>query len=54
MLNAQEKIEIERIDNLVRNFGWTKTAEELTGTHMILTFQKKRSPGQQTFGEGAD
>lgn len=54
MLPDQDKIEVERIDNLVRNFGWMKTAEELTDTDIILTFKKKRSPAQQTFGEGAD
>lgn len=54
MPSDQDKIEVERIDNLVRNFGWEKTSEELTDTDIILTFKKKRSPDQQTFGEGAD
>jgi len=50
----QDKIEIERIDNLVRNFGWEKVSEELTETEIVLTLKKKRSSGAVVYGAGAD
>lgn len=50
----QDKLEIERVDNLVLNFGWTKSSEEITDTEIILTLKKARSESLKEFGEGAD
>jgi len=47
------KIEIERIDNLVRNFGWSKIKEEITDEDIILTIKKKRVVAIPEVGEGA-
>ena len=49
-----DRLEIERIDNLVRNFGWSKTKEDLTGTKIILTFEKPRIVTGIEGSEGAD
>ena len=38
----KDRLEVERVINLVQGFGWVKTAEELTDTHVVLTIKKKR------------
>ena len=38
--NLQRKLEIERAVNLMVNFGWEKTSEQTSGTHVVLTFEK--------------
>ena len=48
------RLEIERIDNLVRNFGWLKIKEEISGTKIILTFEKPRIVSGIAGSEGAD
>ena len=48
------RLEIERLDNLTRNFGWSKTKEELTDTKIILTIEKPRVAMATELGEGAD
>ena len=35
------EIEIERIMNLVRGFGWEKESESLIGTELKLTIRKE-------------
>lgn len=34
-------IEVERISNLVRGFGWEKKKEEVIGDKIVVTFEKK-------------
>jgi len=48
------RLEIERVVNLVTNFGWTKVREELTDTDVILTIKKLRVEAPPETGEGAD
>jgi len=48
------KLEIERIDNLVRNFGWDKIQEQLIDEYIVLTIRKKRVTPIPTGTEGAD
>jgi len=36
-----KEIEIERVVNLVRGFGWEKIKEEVVGEELILTIKKK-------------
>jgi len=48
------RIEIERVNNLIRNFGWSKIKEELTDTDIILTIKKERGEPIPELGEGAD
>lgn len=50
----QDKLEIARVDNLVRNFGWSKSSEEFTDTEIIITLKKARAEPLKEFGEGAD
>jgi len=37
---VQQTLEIERIVNLARGFGWEKTAEKVEGDKIILTIEK--------------
>ncbi len=36
-----KEIEIERIMNLVRGFGWTDVKQEIVGEELFLTIKKK-------------
>ena len=40
MASVQQTLEIERIVNLARGFGWEKTAEVVEGDKIILTIEK--------------
>jgi len=42
MANDQERIEVERVVNLVTGFGWFKEKEEVTNTEIKITLSKKR------------
>ncbi len=37
---VQQVLEIERVVNLVRGFGWEKKAETVEGDKIVLTFEK--------------
>lgn len=54
MNEAMIKIEIERIVNLVQNFGWSKTKEEVSASSVTLTFSKPLPASVVEGGEGAD
>ena len=41
MEQAQIRIEIERIVNLVAGFGWTKVKEEVSEGKVTMTLEKK-------------
>ena len=44
-------LEVERLVNLVRGFGWTKTEEKLSGDKILITLEKKietKLPGTPT------
>jgi len=36
-----KEIEIERVVNLIRGFGWEKVKEEIIGEDLVLTIKKK-------------
>ena len=37
---VQQVLEVERITNLARGFGWEKVNEEIKGDKIILTIEK--------------
>lgn len=49
-----DRLEIERVENLIKNFGWSKAKEELTDDKIILTFEKPRENIPDETGEGSD
>jgi len=40
----QQTLEVERIVNLVRGFGWEKKAELVNGDRLQLTIEKQVAP----------
>ena len=40
MQEVQRVLEIERVVNLVRGFGWDKTVENVEGDKITLTIEK--------------
>lgn len=46
------KLEIDRMMNLVQGFGWEKTEEKLTDEHIILTIRKKKIVPETPLGVG--
>jgi len=43
-----KEIEVERVVNLIRGFGWEKVKEEIIGEDLILTIKKKFIPPSET------
>ena len=44
-------LEVERLVNLVKGFGWTKTEERISGDKVLITLEKKvevKQPGTPT------
>ena len=50
----RNKIEIERIDNLTRNFGWVQIKQNITDTDIELTISKPRVEPIPEVGAGAN
>ena len=48
------RIEIERINNLIRNFDWTLSKQEILEDQIILTIQKPLVVSPPPGTEGAD
>jgi hypothetical protein len=42
MPNAKERVEVERVVNLVTGFGWYKEKEELSDDKISIVLSKKR------------
>jgi len=42
MVNDQERIEVERVVNLVQGFGWRKIKEELSDDKIQIVLEKDR------------
>ena len=41
MQKVQQVLEVERIVNLARGFGWEKTGESVNNDVIVLTIEKK-------------
>ena len=46
MEDVQRILEIERVTNLVRGFGWNKTDESVDGNVIRISFKKTVEPPQ--------
>ena len=53
MPDDQNRMEIERIENLLINFDWKAIKQEITDKDIILTIQKKRIAPVVETGPGA-
>ncbi|MBA7495936.1 hypothetical protein ES702_06532 [subsurface metagenome] len=45
-----KEIEVERVMNLVRGFGWDKVKEEVVGNDLVLTIKKRFIKLEETPG----
>lgn len=50
----QNRLEVERIRNLVTGFGWELIKEEITDEDIVITMKKKRVVGIPEVGAGPD
>jgi len=41
------EMEVERVMNLVRGFGWEKTKEEIVGNEIEVTIKKKTAAAEE-------
>jgi hypothetical protein len=48
----KDRLEVERVMNLVQGFGWEKTGEQITDTHTVITIRKKRAEPEAEMGAG--
>lgn len=45
MAFERDKIELERLTNLIQGFGWKTVKQEFTDDKIIVTVEKSRAPG---------
>ena len=48
----KDRLEVDRVLNLVQGFGWEKTSESITDEHVIITIRKKRAEPAPEMGAG--
>lgn len=48
-----QRLEIERIENLIGNFGWTVTKEELIENKVVVTISRDAEPADVELGAGS-
>ena len=51
MVTLPKEIEVQRMMNLVRGFGWEKKKEEVVGDELLITLSKKLEPETVAFAE---
>ena len=49
-----DRLEVERVLNLVQGFQWEKTSEEVTDDYIIITIRKPRQSKPETSGGPGD
>jgi len=49
----RDKLEIERLNNLITGFGWRIMKQEFTEDKIKLSLEKDRAPGVEAGGPGA-
>ena len=49
----RDKLEIDRLSNLITGFGWVITKQEFTTDKIIISLEKPRAPGVEVGGAGA-
>lgn len=51
-MGVRETIEVERVVNLVKGFGWSKTKEETVGKDIFITIKKEMLTASEAVGAG--
>ena len=49
----RDKLEVDRLNNLITGFGWRIIKQEFTEDKIKLQLEKDRSPNVETGGVGA-
>ena len=49
----RDKLEVDRLSNLITGFGWKVIKQEFTGDKIIIVLEKDRAPGVEAGGAGA-
>ena len=49
----RDKLEVDRLSNLITGFGWRILKQEFTEDKIVLVLEKDRAPGVETGGPGA-
>jgi len=47
-----DRLEVERVMNLVQGFGWEKTEERIDDVYQVITIRKKRLNPEPEAGAG--
>jgi len=45
LADVQDRLEIDRLGNLITGFGWSIRKQEFTEDKIIIQIEKKRAPG---------
>jgi len=45
LTDVQDRLEIDRLGNLITGFGWIIKKQEFTDEEIIIEIKKKRAPG---------
>jgi hypothetical protein len=54
MGDERDRLEIERLGNLVTGFGWRVVKQEFTDEKIIMQIEKRRGPGVEVPEAGAE
>ena len=49
---ARDQMEIDRVGNLIRGFGWKISKQEFTDDKIIMVIEKSRGPGVEVAEAG--
>lgn len=48
MAEVEDKLDLDRLGNLVTGFGWRVAKTETTTDELIVTLKKNRTPGPES------
>lgn len=48
----RDKLEIDRLSNLITGFGWKVVKQEFTEDKIVIILEKDRAPGVEAGGAG--
>ena len=51
---ARDRLEIDRLSNLISGFGWKTVKQEFTDEKIVIQIEKKREPGVEVAEVGPE
>ena len=52
MSEIEDKLQVDRLNNLITGFGWKITNEEYTESRIILRVERARTPAGESLSPG--